>query len=69
MEQRNRYKFPGTFSDQKRYVGLPLDELVIYLPVALLAIFVNMWIFSPHTCCSCYRDSITEKRQGFILSS
>ncbi|HBY5231168.1 TPA: type IV conjugative transfer system protein TraL, partial [Klebsiella pneumoniae] len=41
MEQRNRYKFPGTFSDQKRYVGLPLDELVIYLPVALLAIFVN----------------------------
>jgi conjugal transfer pilus assembly protein TraL len=47
MEQRNRYQFPGTFSDQKRYVGLPLDELVIYVPVALLAIFVNMWIFSP----------------------
>ncbi|MBP1038936.1 type IV conjugative transfer system protein TraL [Serratia fonticola] len=47
MEKRNRYEFPATFSDQKRYVGLPLDELIIYVPLGLLAIFINAWIFSP----------------------
>lgn len=47
MEKRNRHAFPATFSDQKRYVGLPLDELIIYVPVGLLAIFSNVWIFGP----------------------
>lgn len=47
MEKRNRYEFPATLSDEKRYVGLPLDELVVCLPLALLAIFANMWIFGP----------------------
>ncbi|AIA45464.1 TPA: type IV conjugative transfer system protein TraL [Klebsiella pneumoniae] len=70
MEQRNRYQFPGTFSDQKRYVGLPLDELVIYVPVALLAIFVNMWIFSPTLAAAVIGIRILKKGKGssFLLN-
>ncbi|NIF23911.1 type IV conjugative transfer system protein TraL [Candidatus Pantoea multigeneris] len=47
MEQRNRYRFAGTFSEQKRFVGLPPDEFCLLVPLGLLAIFVNMWIFGP----------------------
>ncbi|BEN04657.1 MULTISPECIES: type IV conjugative transfer system protein TraL [Enterobacterales] len=47
MEQRNRYKYPATFSEQPRWVGLPRDEFIIYVPLGLLAIFVNLWIFCP----------------------
>ena len=32
MEQRNRYKYPATFSEQPRWVGLPRDEFIIYVP-------------------------------------
>ncbi|WP_158785018.1 type IV conjugative transfer system protein TraL [Pantoea sp. BAV 3049] len=47
MEKRNRYQYPATFSEQRRFVGLPPDEFCIYVPLSLLAIFVNMWIFGP----------------------
>lgn len=47
MDKRDRYTCAATFSEQKRFVGLPPDEFCLYVPLALLAIFLNMWIFGP----------------------
>lgn len=47
MEPHNRYHYPETLSAQRRFVGLPPDEFCLYVPLALLAIFCNMWIFGP----------------------
>lgn len=47
MGKRDRYTFAATFSEQKRFVGLPPDEFCLYVPLALLAVFLNMWIFGP----------------------
>lgn len=47
MDERNRekYQFPVTLSNQQRWFGLPLDELIVYLPIAVLAVFSSVLIF------------------------
>lgn len=47
MNRPERYQFPLTLSNQRRICGLPLDELVLYVPLAICAIFINSWIFAP----------------------
>lgn len=42
---RDKYFFPETLSNQQRWFGLPLDELIIYLPFALGAIFSSHILF------------------------
>ncbi|SPP32643.1 hypothetical protein ARAF_3010 [Arsenophonus endosymbiont of Aleurodicus floccissimus] len=47
MDAVSRYQFPTTLTHQRRFCGLPMDEVVVYLPLIGCAIFVNMWIFAP----------------------
>ncbi|MGX2956910.1 type IV conjugative transfer system protein TraL [Ursidibacter arcticus] len=44
-KSREKYFFPETLSNQQRWFGLPLDEAIIYIPLALLAIFSSHLIF------------------------
>lgn len=45
--KKNRYIFPSTLSNPKRVMGLPIDEFCIYIPLALAAIFANLFLFTP----------------------
>lgn len=44
-KSREKYVFPSTLSNQERWFGLPMDEAIIYIPLALLAIFSSPFIF------------------------
>ena len=40
----DKYLFPETFNEQDRYLGLPLDELIVVAPLNLIGILYNMSI-------------------------
>lgn len=70
MEQRNRYVFPATLSEAKRWFGLPRDEFVLYIPLCALTIFVNMWIFGPTVAAAFFGMRALKKGKGssYMLS-
>ncbi|WP_119712653.1 type IV conjugative transfer system protein TraL [Arsenophonus endosymbiont of Aleurodicus floccissimus] len=51
MDAASRYQFPTTLTHQRRFCGLPMDEVVVYLPLIICTIFVNMWIICPRISC------------------
>ena len=42
--EEDKYYFPETLNQQDRYFGLPLDEIIIVAPLAILGILNNMSI-------------------------
>ena len=42
--EEDKYYFPETLNQKERYFGLPLDEIIIVAPLALLGILNNMAI-------------------------
>ncbi|PHM59551.1 type IV conjugative transfer system protein TraL [Xenorhabdus ishibashii] len=45
--KENRYLFPSTLTNQRRVMGLPIDEFCIYIPLALAGIFSNLFLYFP----------------------
>ena len=45
--KKKRYIFPSTLSNQRRVMGLPLDEFCIYVPLAVAGIFSNPFLYFP----------------------
>lgn len=45
-DSRKRYQFPATLSNQERWLGLTIDEAVIFIPQAILMVFYNPYLFS-----------------------
>lgn len=43
---RNKYRFPTMLSNQTRFLGLPLDEAILFVPQGLLLVFYNFYVFS-----------------------
>lgn len=42
-----RYIFPSTLSNQRRWMGLPVDEFCVYFPLAGGAVFSSLYIYAP----------------------
>ncbi|EOC1314876.1 type IV conjugative transfer system protein TraL [Cronobacter turicensis] len=40
--EEDKYYFPETLNQQARFIGLPLDELIIVAPLVILGVIYNM---------------------------
>lgn len=40
--EEDKYHFPETLNQQERYLGLPIDELIVTAPLILLGVLNNM---------------------------
>ncbi|EMA8656793.1 type IV conjugative transfer system protein TraL [Cronobacter sakazakii] len=38
----DKYNFPETLNQQSRFIGLPLDEIIIVAPLVILGVIYNM---------------------------
>ncbi|EGT3611237.1 type IV conjugative transfer system protein TraL [Morganella morganii] len=45
--KEKRYIFPSTLSNQRRWMGLPIDEFCVYVPLAAATVFSSLFIYGP----------------------
>lgn len=67
---REKYQFPTTLSQQERWIGLPADEAIIFIPQFLLAVLYQPFIFFPTLLFSFFLIRWLKKGRGssYLLS-